>query len=383
MVILLVVAIATTVAAVVVFLRRSQTGARPQATPLRSASVPVPDAPRIVDSGAEPTLTSTIGEARRAATRHRGQPSIAAIDEPVVDDVAVHDVAVYDVAVVDVAPASAHNTSNAVHIIDDDESLDELDLAAFGTAADVDAVDDAAAVAIVAATTTANAGGNAADASNADETPLIATPIEPASTVCVLGVPIVLGRNDLAERTIEIAVRLAVEPDGVSVDDLAGALGHGGVTEQQARSKTTTLVSRARHQLGDLDGEPLLPKISRGQPYRLHSGVVTDLTRFEQLVDSAAQLPPSDAIEALRAALEMVRGRPFGEAPYVWAINDGWVGRAHEVVSEAALRLAELALAADDPTTVWFAINKGLLAIPDDEQLLELLATAVDRETRR
>ena len=383
MLVLLVLAIATTIAAVLAYLRRSRQPVPPSAaTPPPKAEVLVPDSPRIIDASAESTMASTIGEARRAAPRPSVEPTIAATNERAADDEALGEpeseqldeapaaVAAADEARVDADVPALRNASNAVHVIDDDESLDELDLAAFGSTTEADPI----------AATGADAAPFAIAAGD-DDAPLLSGPLEPASMVCVLGPPVVLGRDDLSERTVEVAVRLAVEPHGVSVDDLGGALGHGGLAAPQARSKTTTLVSRARGQLGELDGEPVLPKIARGEPYRLHRGVVTDLTRFEQLVDSAAHLPPAAAAVKLRSALSLVRGRPFGDAPYAWAVNDGWVGRAQQVVGEAAHRLADLALDADDLACIWFAVDKGLLANPDDEHLTELLENIIDRET--
>ena len=370
---LVLIALALTIgAAAIAFLRNRRRAAAPDAPQGRQADVPIPDAPSAIDATVDPALVSTIGEASRQAPRAREEPPIApvdesTVDEPVADQLVPH---LADDASMVGDPAldddlTALETPSAVHVIDDDESLDELDLAAFAAAQDTDAVDDA----------------DASEHVNVAQGLVGTEVIAPGSMVCVLGPPVVLGRDALAERTIEIAVRLALEPGGVSINDLGGSLGHGGATEQQARSKTTTLVSRARGQLGDLDGEPLLPKIARGEPYRLHPRVLTDLSRLEQVLDRAATVSASEAIGALHAALALVRGRPFGEAPYAWAINDGWVGRAQDVVADAALRLAGLALDASDVAIARFAIDKGLLAAPDDEPLRELLRTIIDRET--
>jgi hypothetical protein len=125
-----------------------------------------------------------------------------------------------------------------------------------------------------------------------------------------------------------------------------------------------TVVARARSALGkETDTDPYLPIIAKGELYRVSPEVSCDLERFTRHVQSAAS-SPTDAQRHLRAALELVEGPPFSGAfnGYGWGHTKGIITHAIVTVDNAAHRLAELALAADDPTLAMWASRRGLTA---------------------
>ncbi|WP_405633937.1 MULTISPECIES: hypothetical protein [unclassified Streptomyces] len=80
-------------------------------------------------------------------------------------------------------------------------------------------------------------------------------------------------------------------------------------------------ISELRNRLGtDLDGNPFLPRDRTGT-YRLSPTARCDWTRFTQLAERGlAKGPEAGAgIADLEAALDLVRGRPFGGADLAWA----------------------------------------------------------------
>ena len=69
------------------------------------------------------------------------------------------------------------------------------------------------------------------------------------------------------------------------------------------------------------------------------------------------------ALVGLREALELVRGRPFDvPAGYEWAYEELHVAHAERVVTEAAHRLATVALEAGEWQLALWATTRGLVA---------------------
>jgi CheY-like chemotaxis protein len=77
----------------------------------------------------------------------------------------------------------------------------------------------------------------------------------------------------------------------------------------------------------------------------------------------------------------MVRAQPFADTPprrYVWAeyLRQEMAAR----ISDVAHRLAEICIAADDPTGALLAVDRGLAASPSSESLYRLAFRAADRK---
>ena len=84
---------------------------------------------------------------------------------------------------------------------------------------------------------------------------------------------------------------------------------------------------------------------------------------------------------ALLEALELIRGRPFGDLDagpgYEWLHIEGHIHHMGAEIADAAELAAELLLAAGDPIRARRAVDKGLLAAPYAERLwVQLMAVA-------
>ena len=183
-------------------------------------------------------------------------------------------------------------------------------------------------------------------------------------------IEIVGGRSPLERRRcIELVTYLALHAKGADDERLKTVLWFD-------RAPTTatfnTTVSTARSRLGHAsDGSPHFPHLAAtGGMYQVGPLVTTDLARFEARVAHASRCAPSVAIETLRAALELVRGKPFdGARGYEWAFSESLIANIEAKIADAAHQLATLYLDAGSPQEATNAAMSGLVAAPADEIL--------------
>ncbi len=177
----------------------------------------------------------------------------------------------------------------------------------------------------------------------------------------------------------ELVAYLAAHPGGVHPNVLAGALWPRGVTPEVRDA----WLDRVRDWLGADDiGRPHLATDAGGR-LRLGSQVRVDwhvfcalLARAGQGADptapGATQVAPGEEEAALAQALSLVIG-PFmdGRPPgrFAWLAGDGLEYEAEARVADAAHRLCELRLAAQDPYGAMDAARRGLRLAFDDELL--------------
>jgi two-component SAPR family response regulator len=179
------------------------------------------------------------------------------------------------------------------------------------------------------------------------------------------------------ERTsTELAAWLILRP-GLDRHALDEAMWPGREVGRKYRNAT---VSRLRSWLGtDDEGNPYLPAIATTSDarYSLAASVTSDWQQFQQLVHTGMTTSGPCANQALREALELVRGRPFSSVDrrrYAWAEH-----MAQDMISaivDAAHELAERCLAGRDPRSALWAATKGLEAAPEMESLYRLLFQA-------
>jgi DNA-binding SARP family transcriptional activator len=190
----------------------------------------------------------------------------------------------------------------------------------------------------------------------------------------------VLGRVELQgagkierAKSIELIVYLALHPQGVDADRLWEAL---WPEKPLNRGTLHTTVTAARTGLGRApDGSRYLPDARDGR-YRLSDAVGLDWARFQAHAAHGQHEGP-DRIEALRHALDLVRGTPLESSTsrsYEWAV----VHRTEmeTVIAETAERLGLLYLEAGDPEQANWAARRGLAATPYDERLYRVLMRA-------
>jgi DNA-binding SARP family transcriptional activator len=213
--------------------------------------------------------------------------------------------------------------------------------------------------------------GRAAGARLAAATLAAGNPAEAAVEVRVLGRVDLHGAGKIERaKSIELIVYLALHPQGVDSDRLWEAL---WPEKPLNRGTLHTTVTAARTGLGrSPDGARYLPDARDGL-YRLSEAVGLDWARF-QLLAAKGQSGGPDGMEALRQALELVRGLPL-ESPtsrsYEWAV----VHRTEmeTIIAETAERLGLLYLEAGDPEQANWTARRGLAASPYDERLYRVL----------
>jgi len=166
----------------------------------------------------------------------------------------------------------------------------------------------------------------------------------------------------------ELVVYLAMHPNGATNDAWATALWPDRL---MAPSSLHSTASVARRSLGQgPDGSDHLPR-SHGR-LALAPTVVTDWSRFVGLADT-------DEAEEWRAALSLVRGRPFdGLRSSDWPILEGIAPSMEAAIVDLSGRLAGHALSSGDPRGAEWSARKGLLVSPYDERLYRMLMRAAD-----
>lgn len=183
--------------------------------------------------------------------------------------------------------------------------------------------------------------------------------------VAVTGIATPVG-NGRERRNTELVAFLALNP-GATAEEVDEVVGHGtrvGTPNRNAH------ISRARSWLGtDPDGLPYLERVGSHNDYRLHPAVRTDWDDFRELLRRGADLGEDGGPE-LRAALELVRGRPFTGVPrgtYEWA--DGLSQQMTAHIVDAAHLFAVISTAPGAYRAVREALAIGLVADPCNEML--------------
>jgi hypothetical protein len=220
------------------------------------------------------------------------------------------------------------------------------------------------------------------DEEELDEEPVIDSPPATDSSsasrssgaeIRVLGSVEVVGWRERPERAVvtELACYLALHRTRpITGEELRMALRPDGDNEPGAKS-LRNYMSLLRRALG----AELVPSGSAAG-YRLSPEVSTDWDRFVALTGPGAD------ISSLRAALELVRGRPFaGIAPksFGWVFSELLVSEMEVAISSAARRLAEQSVERDDLDTALWATRQGLAGIDRDIGLWELHLSIANR----
>jgi DNA-binding SARP family transcriptional activator len=132
------------------------------------------------------------------------------------------------------------------------------------------------------------------------------------------------------------------------------------------------LIVRTRRQLGrTADGREWIEHLGAGQ-YALHKDATFDWAEFEEL--SQRGLAERD-LHALRRALTLIRGKPFTGC-YYWWLDLAFTETVRAQIVDAAVLLAELELAAGDPSAAARAARTGLAGDAAAEQLWRALMRA-------
>jgi len=134
------------------------------------------------------------------------------------------------------------------------------------------------------------------------------------------------------------------------------------VAETTRRSNT----SRLRTWLGSApDGPPYLPDAYTGR-IRLDARVSSDWERFCALLSGGFNVSSS---AALRQALRLVNGAPLGSFGFQWLWAETLRSDMVAMIVDAATVLADRAITHEDLDLALWAVGRGRLASPDDDQL--------------
>ncbi len=207
------------------------------------------------------------------------------------------------------------------------------------------------------------------DGDEADELPDVDG--DPAVEIKLLGPVTVEGHAGEFKRrkALELVAYLALHRDGVETDVLMEALWPDRFI---APGTLHTVASLARRYLGvDASGAPHLPHVGADGIYRVSDTLSLDYDRFRAYTERAGRRDRAGAIDDLRAALSLVRGRPFSSTgiEYLWTHAEALTSAVVAEITDTAHELACLYLDANDPRGVWWATQQGLLASPGNEQL--------------
>jgi DNA-binding SARP family transcriptional activator len=179
-------------------------------------------------------------------------------------------------------------------------------------------------------------------------------------TFTVNGVPAAL---QPAQAQLVLALALNGR-DGLSNGQLCYLLG-ADPDHPKPSDSLRQLIVRTRRQLGRAaDGREWIEHLGAGQ-YALHRDARFDWADFEDL--SERGLADRDR-DCLRAALALIRGRPFAGC-YHWWLDVAFTETVRAQIVDAASLLAELELAAGDPSASARAARTGLAADSAAEQL--------------
>ena len=135
------------------------------------------------------------------------------------------------------------------------------------------------------------------------------------------------------------------------------------------------VVSEARRALARLvpppDGEEWVARTLTEQ-LPVHDLVVTDSDLVEDRLAHARVQPPSQAIETLRPAVELVRDMPFAGTSYLWPDAEGITSNLVLLAITATAEFGAHALSLGDTDAVFWATGKGLRVLPGHEELIAL-----------
>lgn len=174
----------------------------------------------------------------------------------------------------------------------------------------------------------------------------------------VLGVPAVVGATGEPARCPQRCMELmwaVMEHPGASSAALAEVLGI-------ARTTVKTVAAHLRRWVG----EDVFPTNTTGEGYRFAEGVTSDWHTARRLVPGA---PGQASTAALCEVLEMVTAPPFAGA-FDWATVDLARSEMTDWVVMVAVEVARRAADDGDHTGGRWALSHGLLADPNNEELL-------------
>lgn len=184
----------------------------------------------------------------------------------------------------------------------------------------------------------------------------------PDLLVRVLGRPRVEHEAQLSHLEISLVAYLASRGGSVPTEDVIDAVWQGALIE---RATMFNRLSKIRTKLGGV----VAPIAKTDSTVRLEGVVVTDLQLLEDFVNRAKTEPSGEAIQLLRAGLDLVEGPPFDGPRFEWAFTLQLHSAAMALVERATLELVRLALEGGDTNLARASVARGLGSLRLSEPL--------------
>ncbi len=186
-------------------------------------------------------------------------------------------------------------------------------------------------------------------------------------SIAVTGVP--APDEVRGDQLTELVTYLAMNPQGVHPNVLAGVLWPRGVTQDVSDAA----IERARAWLGDdVQGRAFLREDAEGR-LSLSDAVVCDWDAVRSLfLRARAAGSRREEIELLRRGLQLIRGESFDGTPegrYAWVAHHDLERTIRRVVVASAHRLVDLLGGDDDPGGASAAAEAGLRVDPANQLL--------------
>jgi DNA-binding SARP family transcriptional activator len=199
----------------------------------------------------------------------------------------------------------------------------------------------------------------------------------PPARINVLGVVEYINVDDFRRpRSQETTIYLAMHPQGVSEAQLDEKI---WPTRTVPASTRDPVISAVRSALGGVERFPHATAQGQQKIYRLSNQVATDWSQFCALYRAGRQ---NDSVDSLQAALDLVRGRPFGDLDggpgYQWLHTEGHVRHMQAEIADCADLAAGMYLDLGQPVEARWAATRGLVADCYAERLWVRLMAAAD-----
>ena len=200
-----------------------------------------------------------------------------------------------------------------------------------------------------------------------DETSLTVEPEgwpRPDLLVRVLGRPRVEHDAKLSQLEISLVAYLACRGGSVPTEEVIDAVWKGALIERRTMFNR---LSKIRPKLGGF----VAPIAKTDSTVRLEGVVVTDLQLLQDFAARAKVESSGEAMQLLRAGLELVEGPPFDGPMFEWSYTLQLHSAALTLIRESAVALVDLALDCGDIQLARTAVAAGLRSARLSDELYQ------------
>lgn len=184
----------------------------------------------------------------------------------------------------------------------------------------------------------------------------------PDLLVRVLGRPQVEHEAKLSQLETSLVAYLACRGGSVPTEDVMDAVWKGSLIE---RATLFNRLSKIRAKLGG----GVAPIAKSDSTVRLDGVVVTDLQLLHDFYERAKLEPSGEAMQLLKAGLDLIEGPPFDGPGFEWAYSLQLHSAAMTLVRDATVALVDLAIESRDFALARMATKSGLRSARLSEEI--------------